>query len=327
MLRKYICLVTTIGAVLFGAPAMAVELRMVSSFDLNTTYVTEVIKPYIENVKERSNSEITIQLDGPGVVAPFEQIEPTQAGVYDMLYSHGAYHTGATGVGVAFQAVSVDPDAVRESGLWDYVDRHYNELGLKLIAIPPLGTSGMQFVLKDPLGTESPALQGLRLRSSSSYVYMIEELGGSPQLMPAGDVYSGIDRGVVDGAAWGINGAADMGWHEVAGYFTKPTYGQTYNMLFMNIDAFNSLSESAQEVLLEEGYALELAAGEALDKLAEEEWAYLKSQGMQESHFPEADATRLDTLFAESVWRIGADTSPEEVQEMREFAEEHDLSE
>lgn len=327
MLKRYVCVLTTIGVVSFATPSLAAELRMVSSFDLNTTYVTEVIKPYIENVEERSNSEITIQLDGPGVVAPFEQIEPTQAGVYDMLYSHGAYHTGTTGVGVAFQAVSVNPDAVRDSGLWDRVDQHYNEIGLKLIAIPPLGTSGMQFVLKEPLPAESPALKGLRLRSSSSYVYMIEALGGSPQLMPAGDVYSAIDRGVVDGAAWGINGVADMGWHEVAGYFTKPTYGQTYTMLFMNLDAFNSLSEAAQKVLLEEGHALELASGESLDKLAEEEWAYLKSQGMQESHFPEADAARLDSLFAESVWRIGADTSPDKVQEMRKFAEKHELSE
>ena len=317
----------TAGMLMVSAPVMATDLRMLTSYDLNTTYNTEVIERFIDNVNAREDSSVNIRLDGPGVVPAFEQVEPTQAGVYDMLYTHGAYHTGITGVGVAFQAASVDPDGVREHGLWDYVDEHYQEHGLKLISIPPLGTSGMQFILKDPLPAESPSLRGLRLRSSSSYVYMIEELGGSPQLMPAGDVYSGIDRGVVDGAAWGINGAADMGWHEVAGYFTKPTFGQTYSMLFMNIEAYNSLSEAEQEMLLEEGYQLEIASGRALDDLAEEEWAYLESHGMQESHFPSEDADRLNSLFAESVWRIGADTSPDEVQRMRELAEEHGLSE
>lgn len=315
------------GLCLASVPAMATDLRMLTSFGLNTTYNTEVIERFIESVNERDDSDITIQLDGPGVVPAFEQVEPTQAGVYDMLYSHGAYHTGITGVGVAYQAVSVDPDGVREHGVWDYVDEHYQEIGLKLISMPPLGTSGMQFILKEPLPDESPALRGLRLRSSSSYVYMIEALGGSPQLMPAGEVYSGIDRGVVDGAAWGINGAADMGWHEVAGYFTKPTYGQTYSMLFMNLEAYNNLSEAQQELLLEEGYRLEMASGPALDELAEEEWAHLESNGMQESHFPDEDAERLDSLFAESVWRIGEDTSPAAVQEMRELAERHGLSE
>ncbi|MGC3873686.1 TRAP transporter substrate-binding protein DctP [Halomonas sp. GXIMD04776] len=310
---------------LTASPAMAADLRMLSSYDQTGVYAREVAQRYIDKVEGADNADINITLNGPGVVPPFEQLQPVSAGVFDLLYTHGAYHTNTTGVGAAMDGVFVDPEKTRESGLWTFIDEHYNGHGLKLLAIPPLGSSGFQYILEDPIeGT--PGLEGRRLRGSPTYTNVTKGLGGTPVLMSSGDVYSALDRGVIDGAAWGLNGVEDLGWHEVAGYFTKPTFGQTYTYLFMNLDAFNSLSEDEQKVMLEQGRALENETAAILDELAKEEWQSLKDKGMQETHFKPEDAERLDELVTEGIWQLGIDKSPEAVKTMREIAKQHDMT-
>ena len=67
----------------------------------------------------------------------------------------------------------------------------------------------------------------------------------------------------------GLNGVEDLGWHEVAGYFSKPTFGQTYTYLLMNLDTFNGLDEQQQSVLLAQGEALESEIAGVLDEPSE----------------------------------------------------------
>jgi len=317
--------VLTLATAPLATQALAADLRMLSSYDLTSAYTREVAQRYIANVESASDGDVTIALNGPDVVPPFEQLQPVSAGVFDLLYTHGAYHTNTTGVGAAMDAVFVDPAKTRESGLWDFIDGQYNELGLKLLAIPPLGSSGFQYVLKEPIeGT--PGLDGMRLRGSPTYTNVTQGLGGTPVLMSSGDVYSSLDRNVIDGAAWGLNGVQDLGWHEVASYFTKPTFGQTYTYLLMNLNKFEGLSEDEQQVLLEQGQALESEISGVLDELAVEEWASLKELGMQETEFAPEDAERLDALVTEGIWQLGLDKSPEAVGEMREIAEANDMT-
>ncbi|MCL7942280.1 TRAP transporter substrate-binding protein DctP [Halomonas sp. ATCH28] len=324
-MNRAIKLTTMAALILPMSQAMGTELSMISSYDLTAAYTREVAQRYIDKVEEASEGNITIALDGPGVVPPFEQLQPVSAGVYDLLYTHGAYHTDTTGVGAAMDAVFVDPDKTRESGLWEFIDEHYNELGLKLLAVPPLGSSGFQYVLKEPIeGT--PGLEGLRVRGSPTYTNATEGLGGTPVLMSSGDVYSAMDRGVIDGAAWGLNGVEDMSWDEVAGYFTKPTFGQTYTYIFMNLNAFEALNEDEKEILITQGSELENETAGILDELAQEEWQSLKDKGMQETHFQESDAEQLDTLVTEGIWQLGLGKSPEAVKTMREIAIKNEMT-
>ncbi|ALM54313.1 TRAP transporter substrate-binding protein DctP [Halomonas huangheensis] len=311
--------------VLACSQASATDLRMLTSYTATSAYTREVAERYIDMVESASQGELSFNLSGPDVVPPFEQLEPVSAGVFDVLYTHGAYHTNTTGVGAAMDSVPVDPARTRESGLWDFIDGQYNELGIKLLAIVPLGSSGFQYVLKEPIDG-APSLEGRRLRGSPSYSSVTQGLGGTPVLMASGDVYSALDRNVIDGAAWGLNGVKDLGWDEVAGYFTKPTFGQTYTYLLMNLNRFQQLPEAEQTALLEQGKALETEIVPVLDQLASEEWAALEELGMQETHFAAEDAERLDELMTEGIWQLGMEKSPEAVTRMREIAEQNGMT-
>lgn len=315
-----------IATALSYLPAQATQLRMLSSFDPNFVFTTEVATPFMKNVEAASGGDITFVLNGPEVVPTFEQMQPVSAGVFDLLFTHAAYHTGSTAIGVAMDAVTTDPAKRRETGLWDFVDEHYKtKHGLKLIAIPPLGSKGFHFILTKPI-EGSPALNGRKIRGSVTYHNIIKGLGGSPVLLPGGEVYSAMEKGVVDGAAWSLNGVLDFKWYEVAKYMSRPIFGQSNLYIFMSLAKWNSLTPEQQKVLLEEGKKLETSVIPKLDALAQEEFEALKEKGMQETNFAPEDAKQLDALMAKGIWDLARDKSKVEAEEMYELAKKNGLT-
>ena len=66
---------------------------------------------------------------------------------------------------MGMDGVDGDPDKRRASGIWDFVDKSYNEIGLKLIAMPTSG-DGYHMVLKEPIGS-SGGLDGAKVRGDA----------------------------------------------------------------------------------------------------------------------------------------------------------------
>ena len=311
---------------LIAAPAAADELRMIGAFPEGFVFTEEIAVPFMDAVSEATDGEVTIALTGPDAVPPLEQLEPVQAGVFDLLFTHPAYHAGTTSLGLAIDAVGTDPAARREAGIVELLDAHYQGLGLKLIAAPATGSRGFRYYLKEPIDGE-PAFEGRKIRGTVSYHPMIEALGGTGVVMGGGEVYSALQTGVVDGAAWGTTGAMDFKWNEVAGYVADPVFGQVGVMILANLDAWNALAEEERTAIEETAIELEAESIARFDALAEEELAALQESGMEMTSFSEAEAADLDRLWSEGVWEVAAGGAPGEVAEMRRMAEEAGLAE
>jgi TRAP-type C4-dicarboxylate transport system substrate-binding protein len=302
-----------------GAQAQTLQLKGLSGFTPNIPFSREIIRVYADNVSKASAGALTLNISGPEVVPVTAQFQPTVAGAFDLLFTHPAYHSGTTAIGLAMDAILPDAAQRRSSGVFDFVDHHYQKLGLKLIAVTPTGTKGFQFVLKNPI-KGSPGLQAMKVRATVSYHPMIKALGGVPVVMGAGDVYSALERGVIDAAAWGTTGVADFKWNEVAKYLARPTFGQASLMVFMNLKTWNSLTPAQQKILSDEALKLETATMTKFDALAAEEYEKLKKLGMQETHFAQSDAARLEDLWAQGVWDVARAKSGAEADKMREIA-------
>lgn len=306
MINRRLALATAVSAALMApqwAAAQNREIRVLSGFDTNFVFTREVARPFMENVTKASGGQITFRFNGPETVPIFEQMQPTSAGAFELLFTHPAYHSGTTTVGLATDAIDADPVKRRESGVWAFVDAHYQKQGLKLIAMTPTGSKGFQYVLKRPI-TGEPSLNGMKIRGTVSYHPMIKAMGGAPVVMGGGDVYSALERGVIDGAAWGLSGVADFKWNEVAKFVARPVFGQVSLLIMMNKRAFDSLPSAQQQILIDEGRKLELASVDRFDVLATEELKLLKERGMQETQFAPADAARLEKLWNDGVWEV-----------------------
>lgn len=305
--------------------ASAQQLSMLSGFAPTFAWYREIGPRFIELLKQESKGTVGIRFNGPDTVPTFEQFQPVQAGVFDLLFTHPAYHSGTTAVGLAIDAIDVDPVKRREAGVIDYIDRHYQARGMKLISAPSTGTKGFRFYMRDPIVGDS-ALRGKKVRGTVSYHPMIRTLGGVPVNMPPADMYTALQRGTIDAAAWGLTGAVDLKLYEVAKYMSDPVFGQVGVMIFMNLNRWNKLSPAAQEALLSAGRKLEVESQVHFDKLQAEEYKQMLAQGVKVTPFSAADAKRHEALWAQGVWEVAQSTSGDDARKLRELAKAKGLT-
>lgn len=315
----------SLPALLKPAYAQTKELKALSGFPPNLAFSRDIIRVYLDALQRAPGNQLTSRLSGPEVVPFAEQFQPAAAGAFDLLFTHPAYHSGTTAIGLSMDAIAPDPAKRRSSGVFDFVDKHYNKQGLKVVAITPTGNKGFQFVTKQAIKGPQ-GLQGMKVRATVSYHPMIKALGGTPVVMGAGEVYSALEKGVIDAAAWGLTGVADFKWNEVAKFLVRPTYGQASLFIFMNLNAWNALTPAQQKLMTEEALKLESGTVKRFDELAAEELVELKKRGMQESSFASVDAARLEDLWAQGVWEVARAKNGAEADELRALAQRAGLT-
>ena len=317
---KFSAVAVVAVASIFGADkASAEDFKLVSGWPVNFPFTEQIIPRFIEIVKKEAGGNVNVTVSGPDTVPSFEQLQPVQAGVFDMTFTHGAYHSGTSGIGLAVDAVINDPVRRRTEGIFEFMDKHYQTKGLKLIALPSIGTKGFGFYLRDAV-TGVPGLQGRKIRGTVTYHELIKGLGGAPVNLPPGDIYTGLQRGTVDGAAWALVGAEAYKWDEVIKYIAKPTFGQLSLMIIMNLDRWNSLSPKMQAALTEAGRLIEIESIGVFDKMQVAEELSLQKKGMMITQFKPEEASRFETMFSEGVWAVAAKASKDDTEKMRALA-------
>jgi tripartite ATP-independent transporter DctP family solute receptor len=98
---------------------------------------------------------------------------------------------------------------------------------------------------KRPIRTPDD-MKGLKVRTPPNPVIIatIKQLGGLPQSLPFGSVYTSLQSGVVDGIEPELRDYYDQKWYEVAKYVGISNYIWTPNFWYMNREKYNGLSSS-----------------------------------------------------------------------------------
>ena len=323
--NRYVGLIAVVFMVLtFSSSTFAAQLRMLSAFHENFIFNVGATAKMIQNLEEISGGKMKVAFHGPDVIPTFEQFQPLQAGIFDLSFIHATYHAGTISVGVGMDATLADPTKRRESGLFDFLDKEYNKLGVKLVALPPVAP--YHFITRNPLSGNKPSLAGLKMRSNPSLQNTILALGGSPVTMAGGDVYTSLQRGVIDGAAWTLVGVKDFKWQEVANYMVRPTFGSISMMIAMNLDKYNSLPPEQQRWIDEAGRKTELDSLEFFNNLIEEEIAFLQNQGMKVTNMHPEDKEQVEIYWNNGLWDMAKQSSPAAGPKFRELAIEKGMT-
>jgi TRAP-type C4-dicarboxylate transport system substrate-binding protein len=318
-MRRFLLLAASIALMSLGwaTQAAAQNLRMLVGWD-SSYPIVELTDVYAKLVKEASDGKTTIRKSGPEAVPSFEQLQPAAAGVFDLLFTHPAYHMGTTAFALGLEATDGEPVKRREVGAWDAVDKHYRKLGLKLLSLPVSGEEGFLIITKKPVGTDS-GLKGMRIRAAPIYAPLITALGGSTTILPPAEIYSALERGVVDGAVWPIFGPLGYKWHEVSDYIVKPTFGKVTHQLFMNLNRWNALSEQEQQILLDAGLELEKYSYKYFTERAAAELAALRKAGMEDTELSPKLQQTMSQAWPQGVWGLAVKSGGEEAKALYEL--------
>ena len=159
VIRRRTLLGVTVSMLAASGAAASRPLRALNAFPPNFVLTREIAAPFFDAVTRASQGALSFRASGPEVVPFAEQFQPTAAGAFDLLFTHPAYHSGTTAIGLAMDAIAAKPAERRDAGIVDFVDQHYAKLGMKVLAVVPTGSKGFQYVTKAPLkSSRSPPM-------------------------------------------------------------------------------------------------------------------------------------------------------------------------
>ena len=317
MFRKLALLGFTAVA-LAATPVQAKTLKMIASWAESNSMA------YLPGAQLKKNIEaqgagLEVEIQGPETVPPFEQIGPASAGVFDLLYTHPAYHDKA--ITNATNAMKADMTTIRSSGVMEVMDQYYQEThNLKLLALVAIGDAGYHCYLREPLSDDG-RWEGRKIRGVATYVPVIEALGGAAVNTPMGEVYSGIERGVVDGACAPQSVYRGTKHFEVAPYRTEPTFGQLVSYIAMNLDSWNSLTAEEQEAVTAAAIQTEKDTIKIGNESIESDLAAVAEDGVEVTEFPDDVYATVLEAYQNGIWSLVSDCCGEETSnKLRQMA-------
>ncbi|MEE2722225.1 MAG: TRAP transporter substrate-binding protein DctP [Pseudomonadota bacterium] len=308
-----------------AASAQKITIKYLTAWDNRVQGTPKIAYRFGDMVKKATNGRITFKFSGPEVIKSRQQFQPTQRGVFDMNLSVAPYYIGTTGVTMAAFAMPGTTEDWRKKGYWDYFDKEMNRFNQKMISHVLGGTGPDVFhvMLKRPLSKGALPLKGRKIRANGFYKPVIEPLGGSMVNLNGGEIYSALQKGVVEGAAWPVQGAIDFKWYEQAKYMMRPRFGMSPYTVTMNMDRFKKLSKADQTLMLKLGREIERLAPDDFAKATEDEIVELKKRGVKETHLDPEVYKKMNAGFIKGVWNFAINfnkKSKPRVQKLYEMA-------
>jgi len=220
-------LVPLIGVLIVGlrcAVGGPVVIKAVTAFPVNHQN-NDPVHIFVEKVNKRLKGAVEIKwLGGPEVIATYDQPQALKAGAIDaVLYSSFGYLKPLMPEAYAKAVSELTEWEERVTGahaLWE-------EIFAKRLNAKYLGTfhSIVPFILySNKKITRVEDMKGLRVRAMPLYVPFLKAMGAVPITMAPGDVYTGMERGVVDAFIWPQQGMTSWGLHEVTKYQILPGF-------------------------------------------------------------------------------------------------------
>jgi TRAP-type C4-dicarboxylate transport system substrate-binding protein len=305
-------------------PATAKSLKVLSGFPTNHIFTEGCLGIFEDNLKKESNGAMSINIMGPDVVPMLEQFQPVQSGVFDLLFTHSAYHLGATAMGVALETTTADPTMRREAGLIELANNEYAKHDMKLLALMPMAKYNI--VLSKLPRKTAPSLKGLKIRTPNAAAPLMKSLGGAPVNLPASQIYTSLQKGVIDGFSLVAMGHLDYKIHEVATYLVRPLFGYISFSLFMNKNKYDSLSADEKKWITAAAIKTEVESKVYFQKKHEEEVVKLQEHGMKIINLPESEASTLDKKLNDTLWHVSEKKSGKVIADLHKLALEKGMT-
>ena len=246
------------------APAVhaqaAVRWRLSSSFPKSLDTIFGSAVTMANTVKALSGGKFEISVHAGGELMPaFGNVDALQQGSLEMGQTAPYYFTGkdsifAFGCAVPFGLTARQMDAWMEHGNGrKLMDAFYAKYNMKSFSAGNTGTQMGGWYRKEIKSVAD--LKGLKMRMGGGlFGEAMAKLGVIPQNMPAGDVYSALEKGTLDATEFvGPFDDEKLGFNKVAPFYYYPGWweGGAELEFFVNTKAYDALSAENKAILEE----------------------------------------------------------------------------
>jgi TRAP-type mannitol/chloroaromatic compound transport system substrate-binding protein len=231
-------------------------LKLAETWPSNFPIFGDTTKKFAQLANEMSNGRLIIKIDSKNKhKAPLGIFDFVKSGQYDLGHSGSYYWKGKDINTLFFTSMPFNMTAVEQQAWFAYgggqelMDEVYAKHGVKSIIG---GNTGNQMGgwFKKEINSLAD-LQGLKMRIPGFAGEIMAAVGAKPTNIPAGELYTALDRGTIDALEW-VGPSLDlrMGFHKIAPYYYTGWHEPGSEMQFLiNLKKYESLPSDLQTIL------------------------------------------------------------------------------
>ena len=240
-----------------AAPQKSYKWRMVTAWPKNLPGLGTAPERMIDAVRVMSNGRLDIKIYGAGELVPaLEVFDAVSLGTVQMGHSAAYYWKGKVPSAQFFTAIPFGLTAQEMNGwllhgggleLWQELYARHN-----LVPFPG-GNTGVQ--MAGWFNREINSLEdmkGLKMRIPGLGGEVFERIGGTAVGMPAGEIFTSMQTGVIDATEWvGPYNDLALGLHQAARYYYYPGWqeaGPTLEVI-INKEAWDELPDDLKAMV------------------------------------------------------------------------------
>jgi TRAP-type mannitol/chloroaromatic compound transport system substrate-binding protein len=240
-----------------ASPGKTYEWRMVTTWPPNFHILGEYAVKTAKWIESISNGRLKIHVYGGGELVPaLEVFDTVSYGAVEMGHGAAYYWAGKSPAAQFFTAVPFGMNTQQLNAwlydgggieLWTELYANYN-----LVPFPCGNTGGQMGGWFNREINSLSDLKGLKIRMPGLGGKVISKAGATSILSPGGELYTNLERGVIDALEW-VGPYHDylMGFHEIAKYYYSPGWQEPTATLelIVNKNAFDQLPDDLKEVI------------------------------------------------------------------------------
>ena len=304
-----------VAGLLFSTPVQAqgkIQIKVV------TAWAQKAAEHYgfflfLDELKKRIGDKVEFKyLGGPEVVAYFDQYEALGKGVFDLGHLPGNMAKNFLPIADAIHLHPfLPPWEVRKTGAYDIFRKGFEDK-MNLVFLGTTAGKDYNYCFYSNFMVNSlDDFKGKTFRVAPVYVPLLKSLGAGAVAMPSGEVYTAMERGVVDGFGWPTIGPLDFGWPAVTKYRIDPAFYPVDVNVYFNKKKFYSLPKEIQAEIEKTMQDVEKMVYEKYGELVAKETKGIQDKGMKIIKLSDKDAKVFLGKAQEEGWKEVLKGDPE----------------
>jgi len=297
-----------------AAHGQEVTLRLVSAFPENQYYVKRTVE-WIEKANQAGKGTLQINfIGGPKAIPTFEVGNAVKTGVVDMGFSTGAFYTNVMPEADILKLSETSAAEQRANGGYDLINRIWAEKANMRYLAKVVEFTPFHLYLNKKI--DKPDLTGLKIRITPVYREFFQAMNASVMTTAPGEVYTALERGVIDGYGWPIHTLFDLNWQEKTKFRVDPGFYNAEVGVIMNLDKYKALTAAQRSYLERKALAYE-AQNDFWKSYNQSETKRQADAGIQAISFDAATSRAYVEKAKEIGWATAIKASPQYGPELK----------
>lgn len=298
------------------AHAQEITLKAVNAFQ-EGTYFARNFERFVKKVNDEGKGLVQINyIGGPKAIPTFEQGNALRNGLVDLANSTTSFTASLVPEGMAFNYTNLTMAEMRRNGTLEYLNKIFLDKGLYYFARTG---EGIQYYIYSNKKIDKADLTGLKLRIAPIYRDFFQKLGATVVQIAPGEVYTALERGVVDGYGWPLIGIFDLGWHERTKYRLEPGFYAIELGVMFSANTWRKLTPAQRQFLEKQAAWLESLNADMVDKDGPADVKRQQEAGIEVIKLAPAQAAILTKTAYDAGWDGIVKASPTHGPKLREM--------